>query len=90
MELYRSNNLTFALVHVELTKAAEQLGWDNLQNSGWSQLKRTWVLLKQFAQNTSLIGGNEYATVSAECLIAVKLLKHLEKMKKQQTTPGMI
>lgn len=78
------------LVQTEVGKVLEELGWDNLHNSEWRQLKRVQELLEPFAQYTSLIGGNEYTTISAVCPIVVELQMHLVEMKKRTGIVGIV
>lgn len=69
-------------VRVPLTKVLEELEWDNLATSEWKTLENMHLLLKPFAQYTSLVSGEEYTTISSVIPIVMEINLHLEEMKK--------
>lgn len=73
-------------VKVPLSKVLESLEWDNLATSEWKTLESVLQLLKPFAQYTSLVGGEDYVTISSVIPIVMELNLHLDEMKK---TPEM-
>ena len=50
--------------------------------SEWRTLENLHLLLKPFAQYTSLVSGKEYTTISSIIPIVMKINLHLEEMKK--------
>ena len=69
-------------VRVPLTKVLDTLEWDNLTVSEWKTLENVHKLLKPFAQYTSLVGGEDYTTLSSVIPIVMEVDLHLEEMKK--------
>ena len=69
-------------VREKLGKVLELLEWDNLATSEWKTLENIQKLLKPFAQYTSLIGGEDYSTISSVIPIVMELNLHLEETKK--------
>ena len=51
-------------VRVALTQVLEELEWDNLATSEWKLLESMRDLLQPFARYTTLLGGEEYTTLS--------------------------
>jgi len=69
-------------VRTPLTQVLEELQWENLMTSEWRTLENLHLLLKPFAQYTSLVSGKEYTTISSIIPIVMKINLHLEEMKK--------
>lgn len=59
----------------------EELCWDNLPTSEWKLLASVHDLLKPFAQYTSLVGGEDYTTVSSLIPIVMEINLHLEESR---------
>ena len=68
-------------VRGSLTQVLEKLEWDNLAMSEWKALENIQKLLKPFAQYTSLVGGEEYTTLSSVIPVIMEINLHLEEMK---------
>ena len=63
-----------------LATVLQELEWDNLPTSDWKQLENVHMLLKPFAVYTSLIGGEEYVTLSSVIPVVIELSLHLEEV----------
>ena len=64
-----------------LSTVLEELCWDNLHTSEWKLLASIHDLLKPFAQYTSLVGGEDYTTVSSVIPIVMEINLHLEESR---------
>ena len=64
-----------------LSTVLEELCWDNLHTSEWKLLASIHDLLKPFAQYTSLVGGEDYTTVSSVTPIVMEINLHLEESR---------
>ena len=64
-----------------LSTVLEELCWDNLHTSEWKLLASIHDLLKPFAQYTSLVGGEDYTTVSSFIPIVMEINLHLEESR---------
>ena len=63
-----------------LSTVLEELCWD-LHTSEWKLLASIHDLLKPFAQYTSLVGGEDYTTVSSFIPIVMEINLHLEESR---------
>ena len=75
-------------VRVALTEVLEEMEWDNLATSEWKLLENMCDLLRPFAQYTSLIGREEYTTLSAAIPAIMELELHLEEMNRRGGLAG--
>lgn len=73
-------------VRTPLSTVLDQLEWDNLPASDWKTIEKITVLLRPFAEYTSLVSGEEYTTISSVIPIIMELNLHLEEMKKDPET----
>ena len=64
-----------------LSIVLEELCWDNLPTSEWKVLASIHDLLKPFAQYTSLVGEEDYTTVSSVIPIVMEINLHLEETR---------
>ena len=69
-------------VKMPLIQVLEEIEWDNLAVSEWRMLESIQKLLHPFAQYTSLVGGEEYTTISCVVPVLMELGFHLDEMKK--------
>ena len=69
----------------QLSAMLEELCWDNLHTSEWKVLASIHDLLKPFAQYSSLIGGEDYTTVSSVIPIVMEINLHLEESRQSQS-----
>ena len=56
-----------------LSTVLDELEWDNLPISDWKILENITTLLKPFTKYTSLVSGEEYATISSVIPIIMEL-----------------
>jgi len=81
MELYILLIQRLLAVKNTLSTVLEELCWDNLHTSQWKMLASIHYLLKPFAQYTSLIGGEDFTTVSSGIPIIMEINFHLEESR---------
>ena len=65
-----------------LSTVLEEFCWDSLHTSEWKLLASIHDLWKPFAQYTSLVGGEDYTTVSSVIPIVMEINLHLEESRK--------
>ena len=82
MELNLPFGRAFAESKSAVDKVLDTLEWDNLAVSEWKTLENVQKLLKPFAQYTSLVGGEDFTTLSPVIPIVMEVNLHLEEMKK--------
>ena len=77
-------------VRVALTQVLEELEWGNLATSEWKLLESMRVLLQPFARYTTLLGGEEYTTLSVVVPAIMEIELHLREMKSQRGLAGAV
>lgn len=68
------------LVKPRLENVLDLLQWDNLHLIDWKTAENARKFLKPFVQYTSLVGGEDYATITIVVPIVMEIRLHLEEM----------
>ena len=77
-------------VRVALTQVLEELELGNLATSEWKLLESMRDLLQPFARYTTLLGGEEYTTLSVVVPAIMEIELHLREMKSQRGLAGAV